>query len=163
MSATIERPRREAQLPEFTDLEKAVINRLQHGLPLVARPYLAVAEELGISECTLLDTLERLLEERVFTRFGPMFNAGEMGGGLTLAAMRVAEPDFDRVASQVNAFDEVAHNYRREHELNMWFVLATETGEGIAEVIEQIEARTGYPVYNMPKEEEFHVRLHFPV
>ena len=163
MSAMTERLPRATQIPVFTDLEKAVINRLQHGLPLVPHPYAAVAEELGISEQILLDTIRKLLDEGVFTRVGPMFNAGEMGGGLTLAAMRVPEADFDRVADLVNAFDEVAHNYRREHELNMWFVLATETGAGVAGVIEQIESHTGYRVYNMPKEEEFHVRLHFPV
>jgi hypothetical protein len=57
----------------------------------------------------------------------------------------------------------VAHNYRREHELNMWFVLATETPEGIADTIHRIESMTGFLVYNMPKEEEFHVHLHFVV
>lgn len=163
MSARTEPPARESTMAPLNDVEKAVINRLQHGLPLVPSPYATVAAELGISETTLLATLRDLLDRRVLTRFGPMFNAGEMGGGLTLAAMRVTETDFDRVARQVNTFDEVAHNYRRDHELNMWFVLATETREGIAGVIEQIENRTGYRVYNMPKEEEFHVRLHFPV
>ena len=68
-----------------------------------------------------------------------MFHAGEMGGGLTLAAMRIPEADFRRVTEQVNSFPEVAHNYRREHELNMWFVLATETPEGITETIQRIE------------------------
>ena len=57
----------------------------------------------------------------------------------------------------------MAHNYRREHELNMWFVLATEAPDDIARAIAAIESATGYPVYNMPKEEEFHVHLHFPV
>ncbi|MCG7198549.1 Lrp/AsnC family transcriptional regulator [Marinobacter pelagius] len=163
MSARTEPPARESTMAPLNDVEKAVINRLQHGLPLVPSPYATVAAELGISETTLLATLRDLLDRRVLTRFGPMFNAGEMGGGLTLAAMRVTEADFDRVARQVNTFDEVAHNYRRDHELNMWFVLATETREGIAGVIEEIENHTGYRVYNMPKEEEFHVRLHFPV
>jgi hypothetical protein len=45
----------------------------------------------------------------------------------------------------------------------MWFVLATETQDGIADTIERIEALTGHPVYNMPKEQEFHVNLHFEV
>jgi DNA-binding Lrp family transcriptional regulator len=86
-----------------------------------------------------------------------------MGGGLTLAAMRIPEQDFENVTAKVNEFDEVAHNYRREHELNMWFVVATEAPDDIARVIAGIESSTGYPVYNMPKEEEFHVHLHFPV
>lgn len=160
MSAAIERPQVAAQ---FTQMDRAVINRLQIGLPLVPSPYAAVADELGMTEQALLHTLQDLLERRVLTRFGPMFHAGEMGGGLTLAAMRIPVQDFDRVTEQVNAFDQVAHNYRREHDLNMWFVLATETPEGIATTIAAIEATTGYPVYNMPKEEEFYVNLHFEV
>lgn len=162
MSAVTERP--DTVTPgSFTRLERAVINRLQSGLPLVRYPYAAVAEELGISEADLLHTLRDLLERKVLTRFGPMFHAGEMGGGLTLAAMRIPETDFARVTGQVNQLDEVAHNYRREHDLNMWFVLATETPEDIDRVIAGLEAVTGYPVYNMPKEEEFHVHLYFPV
>ncbi|WP_082905201.1 MULTISPECIES: Lrp/AsnC family transcriptional regulator [Marinobacter] len=149
--------------PEFTEVERAVINRLQTGLPLVHSPYAAVANELGMAEEAVLNTLQDLLDRRIFTRFGPMFHAGEMGGGLTLAAMRIPEQDFDSITAKVNAFEEVAHNYRREHELNMWFVLATEAPDDIARVIAAIESATGYPVYNMPKEEEFHVHLHFPV
>ena len=149
--------------PEFTEVERAVINRLQTGLPLMHSPYAEVAGELGMTEQALLHTLQDLLDRRILTRFGPMFHAGEMGGGLTLAAMRIPEQDFERIAREVNDFDEVAHNYRREHELNMWFVLATETPEDIARAIAGIESATGYPVYNMPKEEEFHVHLHFPV
>ncbi|MCR8916322.1 Lrp/AsnC family transcriptional regulator [Marinobacter panjinensis] len=148
---------------EFTEVERTVINRLQTGLPLVHLPYKAVADELGISEQVLLHTLQNLLDRRILTRFGPMFHAGEMGGGLTLAAMRIPEQDFENVTAKVNEFDEVAHNYRREHELNMWFVVATEAPDDIARVIAGIESSTGYPVYNMPKEEEFHVHLHFPV
>ncbi|MBL3555515.1 MULTISPECIES: Lrp/AsnC family transcriptional regulator [Marinobacter] len=149
--------------PEFTDVERAVINRLQTGLPLVHSPYAAVADELGMPEEVVLNTLQNLLDRRILTRFGPMFHAGEMGGGLTLAAMRIPEQDFDSITAKVNEFDEVAHNYRREHELNMWFVLATEAPDDIDRVITGIESATGYPVYNMPKEEEFHVHLHFPV
>ena len=160
MSAATELPRAEF---EITETERAVINRLQAGLPLVHSPYAAVAAEIGLTEEALLHTLADLLDRRILTRFGPMFHAGEMGGGLTLAAMRVPEPDFEKVAKAVNSFDEVAHNYRREHELNMWFVLATETPEDIIRIIGEIESATGYPVYNMPKEEEFHVHLHFPV
>ncbi|WP_163557757.1 AsnC family transcriptional regulator [Halomonas sp. NO4] len=143
--------------------DRGIVNRLQEGLPLVAAPYAAVAAELGLSEGELLYRLERLLESGVLSRFGPMYHAERLGGGLTLAALAVPEPDYARVTERVNAFPEVAHNYRREHRLNMWFVLATETPERIGEVIAAIETATGLPVYNMPKQEEFHVRLHLPV
>ncbi len=150
-------------LDDLDAADRRLINRLQDGLPLVARPYAAVAEELGIAEGDLLGRLARLREGGVLSRFGPMYHAERLGGGLTLAALAVPESDFDRVSEAVNAFPEVAHNYRREHELNMWFVLATETPDRIAETIAGIEAATGLTVFNMPKEEEFHVRLHLPV
>ncbi|RCV88952.1 Lrp/AsnC family transcriptional regulator [Billgrantia montanilacus] len=143
--------------------DRRIINRLQDGLPLVESPFAAVAAELDLSEGELLYRLERLRDSGVLSRFGPMYHAERLGGGLTLAALEVPEADFERVTAAVNAFPEVAHNYRREHRLNMWFVLATETPEGIAQAIAAIEAATGLPVFNMPKQEEFHVRLHLPV
>lgn len=150
-------------LIELDDVDRRLINRLQAGLPLVPRPYAVVAEELGIGEGELIYRLERLCEDGVLSRFGPMYHAERLGGGLTLAALAVPEADFERVAETVNAFPEVAHNYRREHALNMWFVLATETPTRIGEVLAEIEAATRLPVFNLPKEEEFHVRLHLPV
>lgn len=148
---------------ELDDADRRIVNRLQDGLPLVERPYAAVAAELDLSEGELLYRLERLLEDGVLSRFGPMYHAERLGGGLTLAALEVPEADYERVTAAVNAFPEVAHNYRREHRLNMWFVLATETPERIGETIAAIEAATGLTVFNMPKQEEFHVRLHLPV
>ncbi|MES0326853.1 MAG: Lrp/AsnC family transcriptional regulator, partial [Gammaproteobacteria bacterium] len=62
---------------------------------------------------------------------------------------------------QVNAFPEVAHNYQRDHEMNMWFVLATETQQELNNTLNAIEDTTGIPVYNMPKQKEFFVGLHF--
>jgi hypothetical protein len=90
-----------------------------------------------------------------------MYHAERLGGALTLAAMKIPPQDFERVAGIVNGFPEVAHNYAREHEFNMWFVLATETPQRIDEVIGEIEKATGYTVYNMPKLEEFFVGLRF--
>lgn len=154
---------RQVPTTELDAADRRLINRLQDGLPLVEAPYAVVAAELELSEDELLYRLERLLESGVLTRFGPMYHAERLGGGLTLAALAVPEDDFERVTEVVNAFPEVAHNYRREHRLNMWFVVATETPERIAEVNAEIEAATGLPVFNMPKQEEFHVRLHLPV
>ena len=141
------------------EIDKRLINALQGDFPLVAEPYREVAESLGLSETELLQRLESLLQRRVLTRFGPMFQIERAGGAFVLAAMKVREADFERVAAQVNAFPEVAHNYRREHALNMWFVLATATPQGIAETIAAIEAATGLPVFPFPKEREYFVEM----
>jgi len=142
-------------------MDRAIINEFQGGFPISPRPYAEAAARLGISEGDFIDRVRSLLEAGVLSRFGPMFHAEKLGGGLTLAALEVPAADFDAVTDIVNAFPEVAHNYAREHQLNMWFVLATETPERIAEVISEIEAATGLQVYDMPKLEEFFVGLRF--
>lgn len=145
------------------DFDRQLINRLQHGLPLVRRPWEALAEELGSSSETLRARVRALLDDGTLTRFGPMFDIERLGGAFTLAALSVPEARFDEVAALLEEMPEVAHNYRREHAWNMWFVLGCATPQGIAETVARIEAQTGLPVLNLPKEETYHVGLHFPV
>jgi DNA-binding Lrp family transcriptional regulator len=141
--------------------DRTIINALQGDFPVSDRPFADVARSLGLSEDDLIGRIARLLDNGTLTRFGPMYNAERLGGGLSLAAMSVPELDFERVTKLVNTFPEVAHNYAREHKLNMWFVLATEIPERVQEVIAEIERRSGYRVYNMPKLDEYFVGLRF--
>ena len=141
------------------ELDRAIVNALQGGFPLSDEPYREVAETLGLTEAELIARLLRLLESKTLTRFGPMYQVERMGGAFVLAALAVPEADYERVAEQVNALPEVAHNYRREHALNMWFVLATETPEGIPAAIEKIERATGLTVYAFPKLKEYFVEM----
>ncbi|MDU9005353.1 Lrp/AsnC family transcriptional regulator [Sedimentitalea todarodis] len=137
--------------------DRALINRLQEGLPLTSAPFDGIASELSITVDDLLARLERMKEIGAITRFGPFFDAAAMGGAFCLCAMAVPQTQFERVTEQVNAFAQVAHNYQREHRLNMWFVLATETPEGIAEAADAIERETGIAVLRFPKLQEFFV------
>lgn len=139
--------------------DRALINALQGGFPLSDEPYREVGERLGLGEAEVLARLESLLERKVLTRFGPMYQIERIGGAFVLAALKVPEADYERVADAVNALPEVAHNYRREHALNMWFVLATETPEGIAAAIGKIERATGLTVFAFPKEREYFVEM----
>lgn len=141
--------------------DRKIINLLQGGFPICERPYAEVALQLGLSEEDLLARIRRMLEQKILSRFGPMYHAERLGGGLTLAAMQVPEAHFDEVCARVNEYPEVAHNYQRDHALNMWFVLATEAPGDIERVVAEIEAATGYKVYNMPKQQEFFVGLKF--
>ena len=139
------------------DTDRRILNRLQEGFPITPRPFADVAAELGLEEDDLIARLAHLKETRMITRFGPFYDAAAMGGAFCLCAMQVPEEDFDRVADLVNAHPEVAHNYERDHALNMWFVLATETEAGIGKVAKRIEAETGLTVLQFPKEHEFFI------
>lgn len=142
-------------------VDRAIVNALQGGFPLSRRPFAEVAERLGLAEDELIARVRRMREDGVLSRFGPMYNADRFGGHNTLVAMAVPEDRFDAVAALVNSYAEVAHNYQRDHALNMWFVVAAESRARVDEVLTEVQARTGLPVYDMPKLKEFHVSLRF--
>ncbi len=141
----------------LTRTDRTLINRLQDDLPLARRPFAGLAKELGLSEDDLLTRIARLKSDGILTRFGPFFDAAAMGGDFCLCAMAVPEDAFDAVLTKVNAHPEVAHNYERTHRLNMWFVLACETPEGITQTADAIEAETGITVFRFPKLQEFFI------
>lgn len=112
---------------------------------------------LGTKEAILISIVHGLLADGILTRFGPLFDAERLGGCFTLGALSVPEVDFERVAAIVNAQPQVAHNYRRDHKLNMWFVLAAPGEEVLRATIDQIQDLTGLPLYDFPKQREFHL------
>ena len=140
-------------------IDRHLINTLQGGFPLSERPFADIGKELGIGEEAVIGRVKRLRDGGMLTRFGPMFQVERMGGTFVLAALAVPEDRYDKVAEMVNCLPAVAHNYQREHALNMWFVLATETPEGVEIAIATIESLTGLPVYAFPKEREYFVVL----
>lgn len=140
-------------------LDRRIVNGLQGGFPVSERPYRAAAAALGIGEDELIQRLSKLLDSGILSRFGPLYDAERMGGAVTLAAMSVPDERFEEVAGIINGFPEVAHNYARDHRLNMWFVVATENAPRIAAVLAGIEAATGIAVLNMPKLEEYFLEL----
>ena len=148
---------------ELTPLEKKLINRLQRDLPLVESPFLAISEELDESEDDVIDTLRDLLARGIITRFGPLFDIAKKQGAFSLCALKVPEKKQDSVASLVNSYPQVAHNYLREHSWNMWFVLATGSQAELDKIFEEIVDKSECEGINCPKQKEFFVGLFLPV
>lgn len=141
------------------DIDRAIVNLLQDGFPIAERPFAQVAETLCLTEADLIERVRRLCEAGILSRFGPLYNADRFGGHVTLATMAVPEDRFEAVAELVNSYTEVGHNYARDHALNMWFVVAAESAERVATVLDEIQQRAGLAVYDMPKIHEFHIGL----
>jgi len=142
--------------------DRRLVTLLQDGIPVCERPFDTVAGQLGITVDDVLGRLQVLLDDRVLSRFGPLYNAERLGGTISLCAMQVEPGRFDEVAMLVNAHPEVAHNYEREHALNMWFVVATESPEQHSRVLESIGRDSGCRVYDMPKLQEYFLDLRLP-
>ena len=143
-----------------TPLERRLIEDCQRGLPLVERPFLALARALDASEGQVLDALRSLLQRGIASRVGPVF-APNRAGASTLAAMAVPAERLDAVAELVNGYDEVNHNYEREHTLNLWFVVTGPHRERVGEVLDEIRDATGIEVLDLPMERGYHLDLGF--
>lgn len=144
------------------EVDRRLLNDFQRDFPLTERPYAAVAVRLGVDEAEVLRRLERLSSAGAVSRVGPVLRPQRVGAS-TLAAMAVPAERLAEVAELVNAFPEVNHNYAREHRFNLWFVLTAVDQERLAELIEEIEARTGIEVLDLPMLEEYHIDLGFPL
>ena len=140
-------------------IDRRIVDTLQDGFPVCERPFLAAGNGLGLGEDELIARVDALIADGTLTRFGPLFNAERLGGTFVLAAMSVPAEAFDEVAATLQAMPEVAHNYARDHALNMWFVLATESPAMVDGAIRAIERATGLAVHAFPKEREYFVEL----
>ena len=144
---------------DATDLR--LLDASQGDFPLVSRPFEALGGQLGLSEDEVLSRLQRLLDEGGLSRFGPILRSENLGGDRTLAAMKVPAARFEEVAAIINANESVSHNYEREHEFNVWFVISSEEQSDIDRVISEIEDQTGLDVINLPSLDEYKVDLRF--
>lgn len=144
----------------FDDTDRRLLDGFQQDFPLVARPYAALAEELGVSEDEVIARLVRLRAAGAVSRVGAVFRPHAVGAS-TLAAMAVPPPWLERVAELVSSYSEVNHNYQRDHRLNLWFVVAAPSGDDVRAVLDDIRRRTGLVVLDLPMIEDFHIDLGF--
>jgi len=144
------------------EVDAALIDGYQSGFPIAERPFQTVADDLGITEDDALARVTRLRDDGVFRRFGAVLNPPVIGSS-TLAAVQAPEDRYDEVAEIINGYQQVNHNYRREHDWNMWFVVTAGSKETRDDILADIEARTGCAVLNLPMLTDYYIDLEFPV
>lgn len=144
----------------MTVLARQLLDHYQRGFPLSENPYADMAQELGVSEQAILTTLRQLREQKIITRVGPVFDHHKAGAS-TLVAMAVPAERLDDIAAFISRFDEVNHNYAREHAFNLWFVVTAADHAHLKTVLATIEAACGMPMLNLPMEQAYHIDLGF--
>lgn len=144
------------------DVDAALLNEYQRELPLTERPFREVATGVGTTETAVVNRLVKLVEDGLIRRVGPVLNPPVIGSS-TLAALTVPPARFEEVSAVVNAFDQVNHNYERDHEYNMWFVVTAPTRARRTAILERIGERTGLDVLVLPMLTEYDIDLTFPV
>ena len=149
-----------AQALQLTLTEQRLLDEFQHGFPLEARPFARIADELGISEAAVLDSLQRLQETGAVSRVGPVLQPNRIGVS-TLAALPVPVHRLEDIAALVSEYPEVNHNYQREHRYNLWFVVTAPDRARLDAVLADIETRSGLAVLDLPMQEDYFIDLGF--
>ena len=102
-------------------IDRALIVATQGGLPLVARPYDVIGEQVGIAGGEVTRRQQALLEAGVIRRIGAVPNHYAIGwtaNGMTV--WDVADERIDELGARVGALDFVTHCYRRPRALPDW-------------------------------------------
>lgn len=105
----------------LTDLERQLIAATQAGLPLVSRPYQHIAQTLGLTEATVIQTLTAMLDRGLIRRIGAVPNHYRLG--YTANGMTVWDVDdavIDELGQAVGHLPFVSHCYRRPRRLPVW-------------------------------------------
>jgi len=144
--------------PSQTEL--ALIDRWQHGFPLVEKPFEVVGRSAALDQDETIDIFRKMQKNDVISRVGAVVRPNTVGAS-TLAAMQVPPDQLEQVAGIVSREPLVTHNYEREHELNLWFVIAGAGPEAIAVTIARIHRQTGLDVVELPMLEAYHLGLGF--
>jgi len=149
-------------MPLIDDINRAILNSIQSDFPLTPRPYLAIAEDLGLTEDDVLDRLNRLKKEGIIRRIGGNFVPEKLGFISTLCAARVPEDKIDLFAKIVNRYPGVTHNYQRNNEFNIWFTFIAPSMDKIHENLDRIRQESGiHDIINLPATKVFKIKAHF--
>ncbi len=140
---------------KLSDKDIALINRVQNNFPLCERPFEAIAEGLGESTKWVINRLKELEEAKVISRFGSVVKR-KNDSFSTLAALKVPHERVKDIAHLVNSYNEVTHNYLREHDYNLWFVVQSNSEKKLQAVLEDLSQHMDFPMLNLPVLESYH-------
>ena len=151
-------------MPNLDDIDKAIINRIQSDFPITSRPYLALADELGLTEKEVLERVAGLKKAGIIRRIGGNFVPAKLGFVSTLCAARVPVDEVAQFAAVVNRYPGVTHNYQRDNEYNVWFTFISPSMEEIEANLKKIVAETGVEdILNLPATKVFKIKAQFDV
>ena len=152
----------EHQLVEIDDLDRAILNQIQSDFPIEARPYEVLGRRLNQSPDEVLARVRRMRREGLIRRIGGNFSSRAVGYASTLCAARVPEDKLPIFVETVNRFPGVTHNYRRNHEFNVWFTFIAPSMEEIEANLKKIAEETGVEeIYNLPAIRTFKIKVDF--
>lgn len=147
---------------EMGQTDKQILNELQFNFPITEKPFLEIANRIGISQEEILKRIKDLKDNKIIRRIGPTFEGSKLGYVNTLIAMKVPESKLDEIGQFVSSYDEVTHDYSRDNEYNLWFTLTCKDDQRLNEILSEIKERTGQnAIFSLPAVRKFKINARF--
>lgn len=148
---------------ELSETEKKILDIIQTDFPIDPRPYARVGRMVGLTQAETLARVRGLKQKGVIRRIGGNFNSRQLGWHSTLCAAAVPEEKLQEFIAEVNRHPGVTHNYLRRHRNNVWFTYIGPSKEQVQKSLQQITARTGIEILNLPARNMFKIKVDFPM
>lgn len=147
------------------EVDKMLLQLLQDDFPIVERPWQVVSTRLGVTEEEVLLRLTRLQETGILRKIGAIIDSSKIGlTAATLVAMKVPKNNVEKVARIINQYDNVSHNYERDHNYNVWFTVSALNLQQIENIMAEISHKTGIApndILSFPTVHRFKVNVQF--
>jgi DNA-binding Lrp family transcriptional regulator len=131
---------------ELSDVDRELLNAVQWDFPLVARPYGALGERLGITEPEVRERIARVKQAGVLRQLSAIFDTRALGYGSALVAAKIDPDRIDEAAAVISAHPGVSHNYKRNHAFNLWYTVAVPPGDSLEEHVDALHVSSGATV-----------------
>jgi DNA-binding Lrp family transcriptional regulator len=142
---------------EDNDKDREMVSALQEGFPLVNRPFLELANRLGMTEEEVISRLKGLQDQGKIRKFGAVISPKKMGFVSLLAAIDVPDEKIDTIAKVINSYEGVTHNYVREGKPNIWFTLTEPDQATLDANLAEIENSIGARILRLPMTKLFKI------
>ena len=144
------------------ETDKAILNRIQSDFPITSSPYLAIAEELSLTEDDVIKRLKRLKKNGIIRRMGGNFVPEKLGFVSTLCTAVVPEEKIESFTKIIKRYSGVTHNYLRDGSFNVWFTFIAPSMKEIDSNLKEISEESGVKeIINLPATKVFKIKAHF--
>lgn len=146
---------------ELDSLDRRILDIIQTDFPIEPRPYAIIGEKLGISEQEAWQRVNAMRASGIIRRLGANFQSAKIGFTSTLCAAKAPREKLEEFIALVNALPGVTHNYERDHEYNIWFTLISRSKEEAQEILDDLAAKTGISILNLPATRLYKIKVNF--
>ncbi|WP_448589878.1 siroheme decarboxylase subunit alpha [Thermodesulfobium sp.] len=149
---------------KLTELEEALLEKIQHNFPIVKRPFDELGAQLGISGQEVIEILQKLKSRGIIRLIGGVFDPRKLGFKGTLVGLKVDKDYIEKVVEKINRCHGVSHNYLRDHEYNLWFTLIMPSREEIDAFIDSLRKEEGViNLVELPAKRIFKIDVRFKI